>query len=219
MKGLQRYGITLIVGKRENGKTTEGVREMVRKIDAGVYQKGYANIHVRHPKVEFVKYEDLHKIREPCVNGVPTAVLYLDQIHKLLDSRQPMCARNKYMNDVAIESRQHGLDWIGTTWAKSSIDLRVRKFSPLVVRAMRMRDRFRYNFIDEEAGRMWYGDLTFRKAEKWWAYFNTAELVEDVPSNWDPRTGPNPDLKNHPESVPKLRITSKSSAQMLVKNL
>ena len=195
MGELDRYGITLIVGKRENGKTTEGVRDVVRKLDAGVYQKAYSNIHIRHPKVRFVKYEDLYKIREPCINGVPTAVLYLDQIHKYLDSRQPMCARNKYMNDVAIESRQHGLDWIGTTWAKSSIDLRVRKFAPLLVRAVRLKDRFRYTFIDEEAGRVWYGDLRLSKCQKWWDYFDTAELVEDIPSNWDPRTGPDPSLK------------------------
>lgn len=25
--------------------------------------------------------------------------------------------------------------------------------------------------------------------------FDTAELVEDIPSNWDPRTGPDPNLK------------------------
>src|SRR5437867_3268520 len=109
---LKRYGMTLIVGKRENGKTTQGVRDMVRKLDAGVYKKGYANIHVRHPKVKYVKYEQLYRIHEPSIDGVPTAILYLDQLHKYLNSRESMSPRNKYMGDVAIESRQHGLDWI-----------------------------------------------------------------------------------------------------------
>src|SRR5438876_980050 len=130
---LKRYGMTLIVGKRENGKTTQGVRDMVRKLDAGVYKKGYSNIDVRHPKVKRVKYEQLYKLHEPSIDGVPTAVLYLDQLHKYLNSRESMSARNQYMINVMIELRQHGLDLIGTTWAKSSIDNKVRKFLPLQV--------------------------------------------------------------------------------------
>lgn len=209
MGELDRQPMTLIVGKREAGKTTEGVREIRRKLDAGTYDKVYSNIYIytdstrKHldPRVTFVKYEDLYKIREPSENGIPRALLYLDQLHKYLDARQSMCARNKYMTDIMIEARQHGLDWTGTTWAKSSIDLRMRKFTPLLVRAVRMRDRFRYTFIDEEAGRLWYGDLRLtRRIDgiwwcKWFDYFDTTQVVEDIPSNWDPRTGPDPSLK------------------------
>ena len=197
MDGLERYGIELIVGKREAGKTTFGIRDMVRKIDAGVYKKGYSNIHVKHPKIKYVKYEQLHKIKEPTVNGIPTAALYLDQLHKYLDSRHTGSARNEYMNEQAIEARQHGLDWIGTTWAKSSIDLRVRKFSPVVIRAVanKFRERFEYTFTDEDNGRMWAKNLSWENAEKWWSYFDTTELVDDIPKSWDPREGPNPRLE------------------------
>src|SRR6266513_1915062 len=102
---MNRYGITIIVGERERGKTTFGAREVISKLDDGTYSQGYSNIHINHPKVEFIKFEDLHKIRAPTKDGQPKGILYLDQLHKYLDARQSMCARNKYMNDVMIESR------------------------------------------------------------------------------------------------------------------
>jgi hypothetical protein len=184
---LKRYGLELILGDRERGKTTLGVLEMVSKLDDHTYEKGFGNITIEHPRYKKIGYEDLYKLREPAPHGVPTALLYLDQLHKYLDSRQPMCPRNKYVNDVMIESRQHGFDCTGTTWGYSFIDLRYRKFANLEVQAKRTRSAFVYTFWDREAMKIWNKKLTFANAQKWWERFDTTELVEDIDPRWDPR--------------------------------
>ena len=185
---MNRYGLELILGDRERGKTTLGVLEMVSKLDSLLYLKGYGNITIDHPKYKKIRYEDLHKLREPAPNGVPTALLYLDQLHKYLDSRQPMSPRNKYVNDVMIESRQHGFDVTGTTWGYSFIDLRYRKFANLEIQAKRLSSAFLYKFWDRERMRIWQKRLSFEDCEKrWFHYFDTAELVEDIDPRWDPR--------------------------------
>ena len=189
----ERYGITLIVGERERGKTTFGVREVVTKLDRGVYDVAYANIHIKHRKARFIKYEQLHTLRAPTLDGQPRGVLYMDQLHKYLEARQSMSPRNKYVNDVMIESRQHGLDVIGTTWRKGSVDLNFRTFGQRYVSAKRLGDRFRYFFAEPETGRLYQKDLLFADCRaRWWSYFDTAELVEDVDPRWDPRLAPVP---------------------------
>jgi hypothetical protein len=188
---MERFGITIIVGERERGKTTFGVREVVTKLDNGTYDEGYSNIHIKHKKVKFIKYEELHQIRAPTLDGQPRGILYLDQLHKYLDARQSMCQRNKYVNDVMIESRQHGLDVIGTTWRKGSIDLNFRTFSQRYIGARRFGNKFIYTFLEPESGKMYQKSLSFDDCRvKWWKYFETAELVEDVDSRWDPRMNP-----------------------------
>lgn len=176
------------MGDAEQGKTTYMVREIIKKLNDGTYSKGYSNITIKDSRVEKVSYEEIKDLRADNKDGVPTALFGIDQLHKYLNSRQSGCSRNIYMNDQIIESRQHGFDVIGTTWARGSIDLNYRRFSPMLVLASgRNRKGFHYTMVDSDRGAIGQGTMPYEQAADVWKRFDTTELVPDIPPSYDPR--------------------------------
>lgn len=176
-----RYGIIVVVGNRENGKTTFMARHIKRELNLfPVYKKGYSNIKFRDsPEVTFTNYAGMRLLNASNPKGIPDMILGIDQLHKYADARRSGSRENVEFCDTMIESRQHGFDSIGTTWAMSSIDPRIRKFVELWVLAERKANGFHYTYTDPDRGPI--GELTipYSEAEKIWRYFSTIELVED----------------------------------------
>lgn len=177
----KRYGIIGVIGNREQGKSTFMVRHLIRELQSKTnYTHGYCNLHVTWPGIEFLDYENLKTLHAENKSGVPTMIVGLDQIHKYMDARRALSKKNVEFSDVLIESRQHGFDLIYTTWARTSVDPRLRKFTELWVQAQRTPQGFLYTYIETETGSV-IGQkiLTYQEAAHTWKYFETTELVSD----------------------------------------
>ena len=184
----RRYHITGIFGEAENGKTTYMVDKISRELQSGIhYDEARCNLQSvcdRNPKIKFINYHDLVTFRGPTKDGVARTIIALDQFHKYLDSRKSQSPLNILTSQVMIESRQHGFDTIFTTWAKSSVDKRVRPFTNLFVLAQAAVKGFEYEFIDKSAGQVQDGGMPWEYARRVWQRFDSTELIEDptIPS-------------------------------------
>jgi hypothetical protein len=177
----QRYHLAAILGDAETGKTTYMVRRLIKELDLGNYDRGYCNIHVRHPKVTFINFKEMINLKLPAPNGIPRALVALDQLHKYFDSRRSNSALNVKSTEVLIESRQHGFDVMGTTWARSAIDPRYRKFTAFLILSERINGGFQYTFVDRDVGIKDTKTMSFKQASlEAWPFFNTSELIEDT---------------------------------------
>jgi hypothetical protein len=179
---MMRYGIIGVFGNRTHGKTTYMVYHLMRTLGT-IYTKAYTNIHITGlPGVKYVKYEELKGLREPTIRGTPTAIIALDQIHRYLDARRSTSRKNVDVSGFIVESRQHGFDLIYTTWARSVVDPRLRRFTELTVLAQRVGPMenpkgFVYQRFDHEFGALPTQFMDRRTAEQVWQHFDTAELV------------------------------------------
>jgi hypothetical protein len=176
----QRYHLGAVVGDAETGKTTYMVRRLIKELDSGNYDQGFCNINIRHPKIQKITFRELISLKLPAPDGVPRALVGLDQLHKYFDARRSNSILNVKSTEVLIESRQHGFDVIGTTWARSAIDPRYRKFTAMFISSERIRTGFRYEFWDRDSGLKDVKTMTFEQASlEAWPFFDTSELIED----------------------------------------
>jgi hypothetical protein len=185
----KRYGIVGLIGNREGGKSTFMVRKLVKEgFSHQHYKKIFCNlhvgaeirngVHVGPPNVQHITYEDFMKIKEPAPNGIPTALVGVDQIHRWFDSRKSGSNHNIETSDKIIQSRQNGFDLITTTWAKSFVDLRLRRFYELLIDVKKSRHAMHYAYVDPDSGLVVAKKkLTVQQAKETWKYFDTAEEV------------------------------------------
>ena len=178
---MKRYHITGIFGEAENGKTTYMVSHLLTEATTlEHYDEFYCNLHVQHPRVKFITYEELRRLKCPTEKGTAKALVGLDQIHKYIDARRSNSQQNVDFSQVIIESRQHGFDLIYTTWMRSVVDKRLRPFTNLYVLAQRGYRGFEYDRIDKDAGvELPLVRMPWSKAQQVWNKFDTTELIED----------------------------------------
>ena len=177
---MKHYHITGVFGEAENGKTTYMVKDVIKKLNEGTYAHAYSNIHIRHPKVSFIHYDELLKLKAPTEKGLATHLVALDQIHRYVDARRSNSQANVDFSNWLIETRQHGVDLIYTTWMRSVVDKRLRPFTNLYVLAQRGENGFEYDLIDKEAGELGPPRLMpWSMAREVWKQFDSTELIED----------------------------------------
>lgn len=178
-----RFGIIIVVGNRENGKSTFMVRHIKRELAMKrVYRQAYTNLtFIDSPEVIHTNYAGIRQLDAANASGVPDMIVGIDQLHLYCDARRSGSMENVEFCQTLIESRQHGFDIIGTTWALSSIDPRMRKFVDLVVLAERTPRGFRYTYQEPDQVRpMMQITLPFAEAARGvWPYYRTTELVKD----------------------------------------
>lgn len=184
----KRYNLIGVIGDAEDGKTTWAARHMKMELnlpeEERVYTKGFANLHYRNsPEVTFTNYAGLKCLDLATKDGVPQAVAHVDQIHKYCDSINWNTKEAKEFIDTVIECRQHGVDLVMTTWAKSAFHPRIRKFVKLWVGCSQQADGFHYDYYDSDAKTFITPPnglvLKFEQAQSVWPFFNTGELVND----------------------------------------
>lgn len=178
-----RYGIIIVVGNRENGKSTFMVRHIKRELQSRkVYRQAYTNLTFRDSaEVVHTNYAGIRLLDASNASGVPDTIVGIDQLHLYCDARRSGSMENVEFCNTLIESRQHGFDIIGTTWALSSIDPRMRKFVDLVVLAERTPKGFRYTYQEPDQVRpMMQIVLPYMEAQRGvWPYYSTSELIKD----------------------------------------
>ncbi len=179
----RRYHITGVFGDAENGKTTYMVDKLGRELDSKQnYDYAACNLRSaceRDPRIRFVNYHDIVTFRGPTKDGLARTLMGLDQFPKYMDARKSMSPLNIMTSHVMIEGRQHGADFIFTTWGKKSVDNRVRPFTNLFVLAQKGRRGFEYELIDKAAGTIQDGLIDWDRARRTWKKFDSTELIED----------------------------------------
>jgi hypothetical protein len=189
---LKRYGITGVFNDREHGKTTYMVKRILKGVNTGEYDQAYSNIHIGpkvdkeghhygHPKIHFVDYSELIALTCPTREGLPTAIVAIDQVSNYIDSRASMSKLNREFSRFVRESRQHGVDMIYTTWMRSEVDKRLRPFTDLFVMAnQRKGGGFWYELIERKTKDFLPQQvMPLQIAKQVWTYFDSTELIED----------------------------------------
>jgi hypothetical protein len=175
----REYDLAGIFGNRGNGKTTYLVKRLRSEADEGKeYDEFGANIHIKDRRIPYYTYEEVQTLQRKAPHGKPRFLLGLDQMHLLFDSRASGTKQNRSFSNVIIQSRQHGFDVLYDTWMSSAIDLRLRRFTPLMILAEKVPQGFSYKFVDTEAGPIGMRLMTFQYAKQnVFPYFDTSELV------------------------------------------
>lgn len=166
------------------------IYDLERELDLGWYKKAYCNLHVKDERVEYIDlskrpyYKELSELRADNHDGVPTALLCLDQVHKYAPAHRTNATLTVRFVNILVEMRQHGLDLRWDTWARSSVVNRVRKFTPLTIDCYRIGPRppslpkgFRYQPIDSENGPLRQEKMSLEQAQKAWKLFDTNEIA------------------------------------------
>lgn len=191
----QRYGIVGVFNDREQGKTTYAVNHVLKSVRLRVeYDEAFTNIHIGpmvdergshygEPNITFVNYAEIIKLHRPTINGVPRALLLLDQVSNYIDARASNTKLNIEFSKFIRESRQHGLDIIYTTWMRSEVDKRLEPFTPLMISAHRSEKGFIYKRLDrsdaKHVRRLPDEFMPWSIAKDVWHYFDSGELIED----------------------------------------
>ena len=193
---MQRYGITGVFNEREHGKTTYMIKHVVSEVNSAInYDEAYVNIHVGpkvkkneegrdihygHPKIHFINYAEMMELNIPTRNGIPRALLALDQIPNYFDARASNTKLNIQFSKFIRESRQHGVDLIYTTWMRSEVDKRLRPFTNLIISAYSTPGGFVYKPVERETGRTLPTlRIPWTMAKAVWRYFDSTELIND----------------------------------------
>lgn len=197
LKQATRYPIIGVFNEREHGKTTFAVKYIITQINSSIlYDEAYTNIHVGpkvkeengkmihygHPKIHFINYADLMKLRLPTINGTPRAIVLLDQIPNYIDARASNTKLNIEFTKWIRESRQHGLDIIYTTWMRSEVDKRMRPFTNLLVSAYRTAGGFLYKQTVRKPDaimRLPNARIPWSQVKVIHEWFDSTELIED----------------------------------------
>ena len=194
---FEEYGIIGWTGSRGNGKTTGMVNKAIGKVRSGRYLKAFGNLHLRMPNYTFLDlsvvekdekgrtifYPELERMRADSPNGIPSALMLIDQLHKYAPSHRTGAKDVLKFTNICVEMRQHGFDLYWTTWAKSSVVNRIRKFTEMQYDCYRVPPKpyplrgFSYIPIDIETGPQRAVFMPKSQAEDVWTYFQTTEVA------------------------------------------
>ena len=111
----------LFHGKKGSGKTLNAVKCLYEKYKEG--RTIYSNIHLNFPHKPITK-EVLNEILKQ--NFLSEAVIFLDEVHTIVDCRRSMTGNSIKFGAFFTQSRKRNVDVIGTTQFIGQVDIRFR---------------------------------------------------------------------------------------------
>lgn len=162
------------IGDIRTGKTLLQVILALNTIRKHVY----ANFHLKGIK-NFTLLEDPQDLE----NIKPNSDIYLDEVYAWLESRSHGRNVNKFISYILFQSGKRGLDFYLTAQLFSTVDVRFRDMSNIVVEVYKYEEveMIEYNFYERQRGELvymntWY--LPFNEAEQYYEFYDTYEIVE-----------------------------------------
>jgi len=159
------------------GKTLSAVRYLYKW-----YRKGftiYSNIHLKFPHV----YIGMQKLVDyaNAETYLDKSIVFLDEAHTLLDSRNSASKRNKVLSYFIVLTRKMGCNLVYTTQRYHQIDKRLRDNSDIVILCNTKElkgEKYTHNLImiKEEFTIITKHD-TFKSSD-YYGLYNTKELVK-----------------------------------------
>ena len=145
----------------------------------------YANFHIIHPKVKFLTPVGFVKLALS-TNKNKKYVILLDEVYGWLDSRCSASRTNRLLDIVGLQSRKRNMDIFYTAQLGSSVDLRFRDITDIIVKCEKIPNYGFYYSINRQT---WRGIKTKKyfipldAASKIWRFYDTTEVVKPIGLN------------------------------------
>jgi len=104
--------------------------------------------------------------------------VFLDEAYTWLESRLSGKAINRYLSYILLQSRKRTLDIYCTAQLFSTIDIRFRHKSDIIIECHKYKDGFHYKFFNKNTFKRKYLILPFSESIKYYKYYDTYEIVE-----------------------------------------
>jgi len=155
-----------IDGAIGSGKTT-----LLTLISTKSKRKVYSNYEIKIDLYESLQVIDL-------LNLPNNINVFIDEAYTWLESRTSSSTLNRYLTYIIFQSRKRNIDIYITTQMFSSVDIRFREQSNIIIKCKRIRDNFHYWFYYIGSNIIRTFILPLKKAEKYFKLFDTYEIVE-----------------------------------------
>lgn len=103
--------------------------------------------------------------------------VFIDEAYTWLESRTSSNTLNRYLSYIVFQSRKRTINIYTTSQMFSSVDVRFREQSNIIVKCKRINDDFEYVFYKNNKRVKKYF-LSLKKAEKYFKLYDTKEIVE-----------------------------------------
>ena len=104
--------------------------------------------------------------------------VFLDEAYTWLESRLSGKAINRYLSYILLQSRKRTIDIYCTAQLFSTIDVRFRHKSDIIIECHKFKDGFHYKIFNKNTFKSKYFILPFDNAKKYYSYYDTYEIVE-----------------------------------------
>ena len=122
--------IILYTGRRGAGKTLTMVKDIIQFYNNG--WKIVTNVEIEGIEYELMKSEDIVALDKN--TGLNNAVLVIDEIQVLFDSRRSSSNSNKSFSNFIQQIRKRNMILLCTTQFAGTTDLRIRQHTDVIVR-------------------------------------------------------------------------------------
>jgi len=104
--------------------------------------------------------------------------VFIDEAYTWLESRTSLSTLNRYLSYIIYQSRKRTIDIYTTCQMFSSIDIRFREQSNIIIECERKNDNFHYTFIQVGKNRISRFVLPWKNAKKYFHLYDTLEIIE-----------------------------------------
>lgn len=105
-------------------------------------------------------------------------IVFIDEAYTWLESRTSMSTLNRYLSYIIFQSRKRNIDIYTTSQMFSSVDIRLRQQSDIIIECKRIDNGFQYTFRDSYQRKISTFILPYNKAKKYFPIYDTYEIVE-----------------------------------------
>ncbi len=164
--------LATLIGNRGSGKTT-----FLSYLSTKTKRKILSNFILKVKNYEKLNVDVLLNLE--LLHNVD---VYLDEGYTWLESRISSSALNRYISYIVFQSRKRDIDIYTTAQMFSSVDLRFREQSDIIIYCQPRRnlnsDNFRYHVINVATRKVRKFTFTYKKASKYFDNFDTYQIIE-----------------------------------------
>lgn len=155
-----------ILGNLGSGKTLF-LAYLSRKLKRTIY----SNFNLKVKNFKHLKVIDL-------LNLPNNIEVFLDEAYTWLESRVSSKALNRYLSYILLQSRKRTINIYITMQLFSTVDVRFREQSNIIILCKKVEDGFNYKIFNRENNCVNSFILPFNKAKECYEYYDTYEIVE-----------------------------------------
>jgi len=171
-------GLTCIKGTYGSGKTL--LMTILACKDYKIFPPNgreiLSNFWLDLPNYKPVEPEDLVNINKP-------TLFLLDEAYAWLESRSSQKAVSKYMSYILFQSRKRELDIVLSMQLFSTIDVRFRHMTDLLILADKTDVGFKYTFYKPALRTQTTFILPFESAQRYYGLYDTMEKIDPIDEN------------------------------------